>query len=688
MVSTEHDARVRELWDERVEDPYAWLEQPESPEVAAFLESENDRVIQTLAPLNDLKEAIFDEIKGRVQETDLSVPILKDGWEYYGRTEEGRQYGMHCRRLAATDQVSQGPEVVVLDENELADGHDYFDLGIYDISKDHSLCLFGIDTDGDEQYRLFLLDIEKGSTKPLGIEGVSSGSAWNNTGTSFLYVRPDETQRPHQVWRHVLGSHPGTDVLVFEEPDAQYFVGVGKERDDSYVHIGVGSAVTDETHLIPADDLTVAPIRVRERSFGTEYSIAHRTDSDGSSRFFMHTNRDAQNFRLLEAPAAAVLDGDVADDVWSEIVPHRHDVTLAGFDMFRSHMVLVERSNGLLQLRIRHIESGDEYLMQQAEEVSTVYPGANPTSDTDSFRFMYASMITPPMVCSYDLLTQERTVLKQTPVLGGFDSATYATDRIWATAPDGVKVPILRAWRRDRGPGPHPCVLYGYGAYEAAIDPGFSIARLSLLDRGFTFAVGHVRGGGELGRSWYEAGKYENKVRSFTDFEACARELIAQGDTTPAQLAIRGGSAGGLLVGATLNLDPTLFGAVVAEVPFVDVINTMIDTTQQLTQIEWDEWGNPLESKSVYEAMTSYSPYENVREADYPAMFVTGGLNDPRVRFWEPAKWVLRLREQNTGERPILLKTEMGAGHFGSTGRYDAWRDEAEVLAFLVDALS
>ncbi len=690
-VSIKHEnvrPRVRELWGQRVEDPHAWLEDPESAEVTAFLEAENEHVAAITAPLKALKNDIFNEIKARVQETDLSVPIPKDGWEYYGRTEEGLQYGLHCRRLAAVDGGDVGPEVIVLDENQLAEGHDYFDLGIYDISKDHSMCLYGIDTDGDETYRLFLLDIEAGETRTLGIKGVSSGSAWDNDGSSFLFVRPDETQRPYQVWRHILGTDIDSDTLIYTEEDAQYFVGLGKERDDSFVHIGIGSAVTDETLLIPADDLGAAPIRVAERSFGIEYSVAHRRNSDGSARFFMHTNRDAKNFRLLEATEEAVLAGDADPTAWVEVVPHRNDVTLAGFDTFRSHMVLVERNNGLLQLRIRHLELDDEYVMMQPEEVSTVYPGANPSSDTDSMRFVYSSMVTPPMVCSYDLLTRERTVLKQTPVLGGFDSATYETDRIWATAPDGTQVPIILVWRKDRGPGPHPCVLYGYGAYEAAMDPAFSFARLSLLDRGFTFAIGHVRGGGEMGRQWYEDGKYENKVRSFSDFEACARELIDRGLTSPSQLAIRGGSAGGLLVGATLNRDPSLFGAVVAEVPFVDVINTMIDTTQQLTQIEWDEWGNPLESSSVYEAMAGYSPYENVEPADYPAMWVTGGLNDPRVRFWEPAKWVLELREKNTGDNPILLKTEMGAGHFGSTGRYDAWRDEAEVLAFLIDALS
>ncbi|MFW2383067.1 MAG: S9 family peptidase [Acidimicrobiales bacterium] len=687
-MSSENEPRVRELWNDRVEDPHAWLEDPTSASVLGFLETENTRVDAFSERLTSLRESIFNEIKSRVKETDLSVPIKKDRWEYYGRTEEGSQYGVHCRRLAALDGADPGPEVIVIDENSLAEGHDYFEMGVFDISKDHSMCLYGIDTDGDETYKLHLLDISSSTSTPLLIDGVMSGSAWDNQGTSFLYVRPDETHRPFQVWRHVLGTAPSEDSLVYEEADPQFFVGLSKERDDSYVHIALGSAVTDEILLIPADDLSVAPVVVAPRSFGIEYHVGHRTSPAGDSRFYMHTNRDAQNFRLLSAPADVVSAGAPPASAWEEVVPHRSDVTLSGFDIFSHHMVLVERSNGLLQLRISELETGDDYVMDQPEEVSSVYPGANPESDVTNFRYVYASMVTPPMVCSYDFLTRERTVLKQTPVLGDFGSDNYATDRIWATADDGTEVPIVLVWRRDRGEGPHPAVLFGYGAYEATMDPSFSIARLSLLDRGFTFAIAQVRGGGELGRSWYEAGKYENKTRSFHDFEACARELIDRGLTTSAQLGIRGGSAGGLLVGAALNRDPSLYGAVVAEVPFVDVVNTMIDTSQQLTQIEWDEWGNPLESESVYRAMMSYSPYENVVEGDYPAMFVTAGLNDPRVRFWEPAKWVLRLREKNTGNRPILLKTEMGAGHFGSTGRYDAWRDEAEVLAFLIDALA
>ncbi len=687
-MSTTPVTRVRELWNDRVEDPHAWLENPDAQQVLAFLEAENEHVRNFTSSLRELNESIFDEIKTRVQETDLSVPIKKDQWEYYGRTEEGKQYGTHCRRLAPIQGGEPGPEIVLIDENTLAEGHDYFDLGVFDISRDHSQCLYGVDTDGDETYRLHLLDIDSGTTEPLNIDGVMSGSAWDNHGTSFLYVRPDDTHRPFQIWRHVVGTNPGSDTLIFEEPDQQFFVGLSKERDDSFVHIGLGSAVTDEILLIPADDLSVAPVVIAPRSFGIEYHIGHRTSPGQQSRFYMHTNRDAKNFRLLSAPAEVVAAGNPPESAWEEEVPHRDEVTLAGFDIFKKHMVLVERSKGLLQLRIRDLDDGEEYVMDQPETVSTVYPGANPEPDVTAFRYVYSSMVTPPMVCSYDLLTRDRTVLKQTPVLGGFDSATYATDRIWATAEDGTEVPIILVWRRDRGEGPHPAVLYGYGAYEAAMDPSFSIARLSLLDRGFTFAIAHVRGGGELGRAWYEAAKYENKVRSFSDFETCARELIERGLTTPEQLGIRGGSAGGLLVGATLNRDPALFGAVVAEVPFVDVVNTMIDTSQQLTQIEWDEWGNPLDSEAIYRAMMSYSPYENITEADYPAMFVTAGLNDPRVRFWEPAKWVLRLREMNTGTKPILLKTEMGAGHFGSTGRYDAWRDEAEVLAFLIATLT
>ncbi len=688
--SAVHDSstsRVRRLWDDEVVDPLAWLEHPDSEAVTEFLVTENQRTGQYFDRLADLRTAIFEEIKGRVKETDLSVPVRKDQWEYYGRTVEGLQYGLHCRRLASVGDGEPGPEVVVLDENRLAEGHEYFDLGIFDISTDHALCLYGMDVDGDEKYELHLLDIGAGTHTSLGIAGVSAGSAWDNSGSSFLYLRPDETNRPAEVWRHVLGTDPAGDERILTEPDRQFFVGLGKERDDSFVHISFSSAVTDETRLIPADDLTRSPVVVSPRQYGVEYSVAHHRRPEAANRFFMHTNREAVNFRVLEAPVDGVMRGDPVPDAWTEVVPHRDSVMLAGFEVFANHMVLVERDRGLLRLRVRRLSDGEEHIIGQPEEVSTVVPGANPEPATVEFRFTYTSMVTPAMVCSYHFDTRARTVLKQTPVLGGFEPAQYQTERIWAVAEDRTRIPILLAWRRDRSPGPHPAVLYGYGAYEASMDPVFSIARLSLLDRGFTFAIAQVRGGGELGRRWYEAGKYQHKKRSFSDFVACANELVDRGLTTPAQLGIRGGSAGGLLVAAALNLKPESFGAVVAEVPFVDVVNTMIDTSQQLTQIEWDEWGNPLESEEIYRAMVGYSPYENVVEAHYPPVLVTAGMNDPRVRFWEPAKWVLRLREHNLTDTPILLKTELGAGHFGPTGRYDAWRDEAEVLAFLVHAL-
>ncbi len=515
--------RVRRLWGDEVEDRFSWLEDPESAEVISFLELENARVDAELAPLDTLKQKIFDEIRERVQETDLSVPIRKDQWEYYGRTEEGQQYGRHCRRLAAVDGGEPGPEVVILDENVLAGDSDYFDMGVFDISDDHQLCLYGIDVDGDEKYSLYLLDIEAGTTKTLPLTGVSSGSAWDNSGTSFLYLRPDETNRPAEVWHHVVGTNAADDSCVYVEPDPQFFVGLAKERDDTFVHISLGSAVTDETRLIPASDLTVEPVVVRPRQFGIEYGIAHHTDSTGQSVFYLHTNFDAKNFRLLTAPEDAVLTGEFDIGEWTEVVPNRDDVTLGGLDVFADHLVLVERSNGLLQLRVKRFSDGEEHLIEQAEEVSTVYPGANPDANTTSFRYVYASMVTPTQVCSYDLNTRTRTVLKQTPVLGGFESATYATERVWATAFDGTRIPIIMTWKRDRGEGPHPMVLYGYGSYEAAMDPSFSVARLSLLDRNFTFAVAQVRGGGELGRSWYEAAKFEHKERSFTDFVSCAR---------------------------------------------------------------------------------------------------------------------------------------------------------------------
>ena len=661
-------------------DPYAWLrDRNVDPDVLAHLEAENAYTAAATAHTAGLQERLFEEIRARIQETDLSVPVRNGPWWYYVRTEEGRQYAISCRRAAAADgSWDEGaPEQVLLDENVEAEGHDYFATGVFDVSPDHDLLAFAVDRDGGERYDLRFRDLTTGADLPDRIDGVYYGSAWSRDGRFFFYVRPDAAMRPFEVWRHELGTATDRDVLVFREDDERFYVSVGLGRDRRYLYVSAGSKVTDEVWFLDAGDPTGTFRVVEPRAQGIEYAVAHH---DG--RFFVLTNADdAVNFELrvtgVDAPGRVH---------WRTVIPHRDDVKLSGVLPFRDHLVIEERVGGVTQIRVRHLADDVDHVIEQPESVCTVHSGANPEFDTTTFRYGYQSMRTPSSVFSYDLGTRERTLLKQQAVLGGFDPADYTTERLWATADDGVRVPISIVYRngvaRD---GSAPALLYGYGSYEASMDPGFSSIRLSLLDRGFVYAIAHVRGGGEMGRQWYEDGKFLRKRNTFTDFIACARHLVAEGWTAPDRLAIRGGSAGGLLMGAVANIAPELFGCVVAEVPFVDCLNTILDPSLPLTVLEWEEWGNPVVSEEYYAEMASYAPYENVTAQAYPPMLVTAGLNDPRVSYWEPAKWVARLRATATNAPRIVLKTEMGAGHGGPSGRYDAWRDEAFVLAFVLD---
>jgi oligopeptidase B len=666
----------RELWGERTEDRYSWLRDADDPEVIAHLEAENAHTDAVLAPLGELRETLFSEFKTRIKETDLSVPVEKDGWSYYSRTEEGQPYGVHCRKSLAAGE--NAPEVILVDENAEAIGSDYFELGVFDVSPNHVLLLWAADRSGDEKFELRIRDLSTGAELDDVVPDVSYGSAWAMDNETFFYVRVDDAHRPFQVWQHRLGNPVDDDLLVFEEPDERFFVGVGRERDDSYIQIGASSAITDELWLLPADEPNASPRCFAPRRNGIEYAASHH-----EGRFIVLTNDDAENFRIVETPVEAT-----EPEHWVDLVSHRENVHLSGFDALRDHLVIFERVDAVTQMRARHWASGEEHVIAQAEAVSTVWPGANPTADTTVFRYGYSSMVTPPRVLRYDLDDRTTEVLKETEVLGHFDASAYETRRSWAIADDGTEVPMSLVWRRDRPEGPGPAVIGAYGAYEISSDPSFSTMRLSLLDRGFLIAIAHVRGGGELGRRWYMGGKFENKRNTFADTVACARHLIEEGWTTPEQLGLRGGSAGGLLVGAALNLEPGLFGAAVAQVPFVDALNTMLDPSLPLTVTEWEEWGNPADSEAIYREMRSYTPYENIQAAAYPSILATAGLNDPRVGFWEPAKWVLALREQTTGSRPILLQTDLGAGHGGPSGRYDSWRDEAKVLAFVIDALA
>jgi oligopeptidase B len=687
-----------------VEDPWFWMRDRDDPEVTRYLEAENAYTEAQLAPVRDLQDRLFEEIKGRVQETDATAPVLQPprtdrgettGWLYYLRTLEGQQYPIHCRRPAPegiadprrlpdelrrpVDPVDPpDDEVVLLDENAEAADHDYFQLGGFAVSPDQRLAAESVDTSGAEVFRIRVRDLTTGELLDDEVPRAGYGLAWYEDSSAFLYTVPDDAWRPHQIWRHRLGTSSEEDVLVHEETDERFWLGVGRTRSRRYLVIQAGSKVTGECYLLDADDPDAQPQLVAEREHGVEYDVDHRGDL-----LYIVTNADdALDFKLCVAPVATP-----GRDHWTDLIAHRPGVRLESADVFADQLVLSERTEARTQLRVCDPATGEGDVLPMDEEVYAAGIGPNPGFDTRTLRYGYTSMTTPMQVLDLDLDSGDRTLVKQQPVRGGYDRDRFTTWRAWATAEDGTQVPISLVRRADVPlDGTAPCLLYGYGSYEISMDPMFSGVRLSLLERGMVFAIAHVRGGGEMGRRWYEDGKFLAKPNTFSDFVACADHLVDQKITSRDRLAIRGGSAGGLLIGAALNLRPDVCAVAVAEVPFVDVVTTMSDPTIPLTVIEYDEWGNP-EDPTYLEVMASYSPYDNVRAADYPAMLVTGGLNDPRVQYWEPAKWVAKLRTTATGGGPLLLRMEMGAGHRGRSGRYDAWKDEAEVLAFVLHHL-
>jgi oligopeptidase B len=659
--------------DERI-DEYHWLRERSDPAVIAHLEAENAYTEAVMAPTKELQEHLYGEIVSRIQETDMSVPVRHGPWHYWLRTVEGLQYPLYCRRPADGDT-----ETVLLDENAEASGHPYFALGALEVSPDHRLLAYSVDTDGDEIHRLRVRRLDTGDDLPEEIPGTGWGVAWASDSATLFYTTLDEAKRPYRVWRHRLGTDPAGDHLVHQEDDEHFYCSVHRTRSGGFIVIDAASQVTSESRVLPAGDPEAAFTVVEPRRQDVEYSIDHHSNS-----FFVLTNEEAPNFRLMQTPVASP-----SRESWTEVIPHRPDVRLEGAAAFADHLVVLERAEAVRRLRVRRLSTGDEHLVDQDEAVCSVgvSDSDNPEFDTTVLRFTYTSLVTPRSVYDYDLISGERTLLKREPVLGGYDPALYETIRLWAKAADGTRIPISLVCRRGTAvDGTSPLLLYGYGSYEACIEPRFSSLRLSLLERGVVFAIAHVRGGGELGRAWYEDGKLHNKVNTFTDFIACAEHLVAEGWTSPQRLVALGGSAGGLLMGAVINRRPDLFRAVVAEVPFVDVVTTILDPSLPLSVIEWEEWGDPHDP-AYYRTMKAYSPYDNIEAQPYPAVLATAGLNDPRVSYWEPAKWVARLRERDTGARPILLKTEMGAGHGGPSGRYDAWRHDAFVYAFILSSL-
>ncbi len=664
-------------------DEYFWLRNREDPEVLAYLEAENAYTAAVMRPTEPLQERLFAEMRGRIKETDLSVPERIDGWLYYHRTEEGAQYPIYCRRPAPSESADDAAaEEVLLDLNPLAAGHEYFRLGAFEVSPDHRMLAYAVDTTGAESFVLYVKDLASGALLAETIGNVSPSLAWANDGRTLFYVVLDDARRPCRLFRHALGANPADDALVHFEADESFFLDVHRTRSHAWLLLELASHSTSEVRYVSADR-PEEPWRIVEpRRTGIEYSVSHH-----NGRFFITTNDAAANFRLVSAPVT-----DPSRARWTEVLPHRPDVKVDSTDAFASHLVVYEREAGLRQIRIVTLGPGGatlgDHLVGFPEPVYTVRQHENPEFDTTLLRFTYTSMVTPASVVDYDMAARTWTVKKQTEVLGGYDPARYRSERLFATAPDGTRVPISLVYQLplERPGGPRPLLLNGYGAYGISYDPAFSSSSLSLLDRGFVVAIAHVRGGEEMGRPWYEGGKLLNKPNSFTDFIAAAEHLVAEGFTAPDRLAISGGSAGGLLMGAVTNLRPDLFRAVLAEVPFVDVVNTMLDASLPLTVIEYDEWGNPNDPAS-YACIRGYSPYDNLRAQGYPHMLVTAGLNDPRVAYWEPAKFTARLRALKTDGNRLLLRTNMGAGHGGASGRWDFLREVAFKYAFVLDVL-
>ncbi len=677
-------------------DDYEWLRDREAPETLSYLEAENAYTEARTAHLAGLRERIFTEIRSRTQETDLSVPYRIHDWWYYGRSEEGKEYGVSCRcPVAGPDDwtpprlqvgVDVPGEQVILDLNALAEGHDFFSLGTASVSPDGNLLALSCDTVGDERYLLQVKDLRTGEMLPDRIPDTLGSAVWDLAGTVLFYTTVDASWRIDKVWRHTLGTPVEEDVLVYHEADERFWASVGRTRSDRYLVLASGSKTTTEYAVLEADNPTGEFRVVAPRRQGVEYGVEHAVIGGEDCLLVLH-NEGAENYAVAKAPIDAT-----SHEQWEPLIAHDPAVRLEDVEAFASHLVVSQRSDGLTQLRVILLDDtgpdglGDDFLVPFDEPVYTVGASGNPEFHQPTVRLGYTTMTTPPSVFDFDVATRELTLLKQVPVLGDFDPDRYEQHRTWAEADDGTRVPVSLVCPKDAPrDGSMPLLLYGYGSYEDSTDPSFSISRLSLLDRGIGFAIAHVRGGGEMGRRWYDDGKMLRKRNTFTDFIACARHLVAEGWTSHDRMVAEGGSAGGLLVGAVANMAPEAFTAVLADVPFVDALTSMLDPTLPLTVVEWEEWGNPVADAEVYHYMKSYSPYDNVAPVRYPAMLVETSLHDTRVQYVEPAKWVARLRATALNPEDILLKTEMSAGHGGVSGRYRAWRDRAFSLAWLVD---
>jgi oligopeptidase B len=653
---------------ERRVDDYHWLRQREDPDVRAYLEAENAYVDAVMKPTEGLQQALYAEMLGRIQETDENVPYRLGGFYYYSRTEQGKQYPIYCRKRGRLEAA----EEVTLDLNRLAEGKSFMSLGAYQVSDDGSLLAYATDDTGFRQYTLFVEDLRAGGRGEKIAERVGS-VAWAADGRTLFYtVEEESTKRQYRVYRHRLGE--AAHDLVYEEGDAAFNVGVYRTRSRQYLVLGIGSLTTSEARFLPAAEPRGEWRLVASRIPEQEYDLEHHGDA-----FYLRVNDRGRNFRLARTPVASP-----GRESWAEVVPHRPDVMLESVDAFRDHLVLFEREAGLPRASVTDLRSGATHRIVFPEAAYSAFPEANPEFDTGTFRYSYQSLVTPPSVFDHDMATKATLLLKEHPVLGGYERTQYETERVFATATDGVRVPLSIVYRKGLAKdGTAPILLYAYGSYGYPLPVTFSSNRVSLLDRGVVFALAHVRGGGDMGKAWHDDGRLGNKRNTFTDFIAAAEFLLAGRYGSRDRLVVEGGSAGGLLMGAVANMRPDLWKAVVSKVPFVDVINTMLDETLPLTVGEFEEWGNPKE-KPAYDVMRSYCPYTNLERKAYPAMLVKTSFHDSQVMYWEPAKYVAKLRTLKTDARPLLLKTNLAAGHGGASGRYDYLHEVAFDYAFVL----
>ena len=656
-------------------DNYYWMNERSNPEVIAYLNAENEFYEKSTRHTKDFQTHLFEEMKARIKEDDSSVPYFYNGYYYITRFEKGKDYPIYSRKKG----TMEAPEEIMFDCNEMAKGHAYFNLNGINVSDDNQWVAFGVDTVSRREYTLQIKNLKTGEVLPEKIQETTGGSTWASDNSTLFYSRKDEqTLRPDRIFRHHLGNDIATDALVYTEKDETFSTFVYRSKSKKYVIIGSNSTLTSEYQILEADHPNGTFRMFQKRTRGLEYSISHYNDT-----FYIVTNKDkAFNFKLMTTPEA-----NTAKENWKDLIPHRTDVLLEGIDIFKNYLVTSERFNGLSHIKIQPwTQPENAYYLPFNNETYTAYTSVNVDFDTDILRYGYQSMATPSSVIDFNMVTKEKTVLKEQEVLGGaFDKSNYIEERVWADAQDGTKIPISLVYRKEmKKDGTAPLLQYAYGSYGSTMEPYFSTARLSLLDRGFIYAIAHIRGGEDLGREWYEEGKLLKKINTFTDFIDCSQYLIKEKYTSAAHLYAEGGSAGGLLMGAVINMAPQLYHGVIAQVPFVDVVTTMLDDSIPLTTGEYDEWGNPNE-KTYYDYMKSYSPYDNVTAQAYPNLYISTGFHDSQVQYWEPAKWIAKLRTLRTNKNKLFLDTNMDAGHGGASGRFEALKEVAKEYAFLLD---